>query len=257
MANIISIQRKSNIFVLHRNLKYKHLKNMENTSRLTAEQAKVEQVSFMTRVYGWMSVALLITGFVALFTAATPAVINFIFSKPLVFWGLFIAEIILVGYLSARLETMSSNAATAIFLGYSAVNGLTLSAIFLIYTAGSIASTFFVTAITFAIMSAYGYFTKTDLTKIGNLLFMALIGMVIASVVNFFLKSETLYWITTYIGVIIFVGLIAYDTQKIKEMNIIGTDDRKGAIMGALMLYLDFINLFLLLLRILGGRRDD
>lgn len=230
---------------------------MENySSRLTAEQSKADQVGFMTKVYGWMAAALLITGFVALFTAATPAIIGFIFGNSLVFWGLFIAEIFLVGYLSARIESMSTNTAIAIFLGYAALNGLTMSAIFLIYTAGSIASTFFVTAGTFAIMSAYGYFTKTDLTKMGNLLFMALIGIVIASVVNFFLQSEALYWVTTYIGVIVFVGLTAYDTQKVKEMSMIGEDDRKGAIIGALTLYLDFINLFLLLLRILGGRRD-
>jgi len=234
---------------------------MENyLSKLTAEQVKAEQSSFMTKVYGWMSAALLITGFVAMFTATTPAITNFIFGNTLVFWGLFIAEIFLVGYLAARIASMSATTATAIFLGYAALNGLTMSAIFLIYTAGSIASTFFVTAGTFAIMSVYGYFTKTDLTKMGNLLFMALIGMVIASVVNFFLKSETLYWATTYIGVIIFVGLTAYDTQKVKEMNVIGNegtdDDRKEAIGGALTLYLDFINLFLLLLRILGGRRN-
>lgn len=230
---------------------------MENySSRFAAEQTKNDQVGFMTKVYGWMAAALLITGFVALFTAATPAIIGLIFSNSLVFWGLFIAEIFLVGYLSARIESMSTSTATAIFLGYAALNGLTMSAIFLIYTAGSIASTFFVTAGTFAIMSVYGYFTKTDLTKMGNLLFMALIGVVIASVVNFFLQSEALYWVTTYIGVVVFVGLTAYDTQKVKEMNMIGEDDRKGAIIGALTLYLDFINLFLLLLRILGGRRD-
>lgn len=234
---------------------------MENySSRLTAEQIKAEQASFMTKVYGWMSAALLLTGFVAMFTAATPAMIGFIFGNSIVFWGLFIAELFLVGFLAARIHSMSANAATAVFLGYAALNGLTMSAIFLIYTAGSIASTFFVTAGTFAIMSVYGYFTKTDLTKMGNLLFMALIGVVIASVVNFFLQSEALYWVTTYIGVIIFVGLTAYDTQKVKEMNVIGNegtdDDRKEAISGALTLYLDFINLFLLLLRILGGRRD-
>jgi FtsH-binding integral membrane protein len=232
---------------------------MEQYSRLTAEQIKAEQASFMTKVYGWMSVALLITGFVAMFTASTPAMIEFIFGNMIVFWGLFIGEVLLVGYLASAISGMSANMATAIFLSYAAINGLTLSAIFLIYTAGSIASTFFITAGTFAVMSVYGYFTKTDLTSMGNLLFMALIGLVIASVVNIFLKSEMLYWISTYVGVIIFVGLTAYDTQKVKEMNVIGNegtdDDRKEAISGALTLYLDFIGLFLYLLRIFGNRK--
>ncbi len=232
---------------------------MEQSSRLTAEQIKAEQASFMTKVYGWMSVALLITGFVAMFTASTPAMIEFIFGNMIVFWGLFIGEVLLVGYLASAISGMSANMATGIFLFYAAINGLTLSAIFLIYTAGSIASTFFITAGTFAVMSVYGYFTKTDLTSMGNLLFMALIGLVIASVVNMFLKSEMLYWVSTYLGVIIFVGLTAYDTQKVKEMNVIGNegtdDDRKEAISGALTLYLDFIGLFVYLLRLFGSRK--
>jgi uncharacterized protein len=135
-----------------------------------------------------------------------------------------------------------------------------MASIFVLYTATSIASTFFVTAGTFGAMSMYGYFTKRDLTKMGSLLMMALIGLIIASVVNMFMASSTLYWITTYAGILIFVGLVAYDTQKIKEMNIIGNEgtdeDRKEAIMGALALYLDFINLFLYLLRLLGRRND-
>jgi FtsH-binding integral membrane protein len=163
-----------------------------------------------------------------------------------------------VWYLSEAVQRMSANTATFVFLMYALVNGLTLSVIFLVYTLGSIASTFFVTAATFGVMSAYGYFTKTDLTKMGNILFMALIGLIIASLVNIFLNNSTLYWIITYAGVLIFVGLTAYDTQKIKEMNIIGNEgteeDQKEAIMGALTLYLDFINLFLYLLRILGNR---
>lgn len=231
-----------------------------SSQRLTAEQIQAEQASFITKVYGWMAVALLLTGFVAMFTASTPAMIELIFGNRIVFYGLIIGEFALVWFLSSKAMEMSANVVIGSFLLYSAVNGLTLAAIFLIYTAGSIASTFFVTAGTFAVTSAYGYFTKTDLTKMGNLLFMALIGIIIASVVNFFLKSEMLYWITTYIGVIVFVGLTAYDTQKIKEMNIIGNEgteeDRKEAILGALILYLDFINLFLYLLRILGNRKD-
>jgi FtsH-binding integral membrane protein len=154
---------------------------------------------------------------------------------------------------------MSAQRATIVFILYSVLNGLTLSIIFLIYTTGSIASTFFVTAGTFAVMSAYGYLTKSDLSKWGNILFMGLIGIIIASIVNYFMQSETLYAIITYIGVLIFVALTAYDTQKIKTMNIIGNEgtdeDKKEAIMGALTLYLDFINLFLYLLRLLGRRR--
>ena len=155
---------------------------------------------------------------------------------------------------------MSANTATAVFIGYSALNGLTLAAIFMIYTATSIASTFLITAGTFAALSAFGYYTKRDLTKMGSLLYMALIGLIIASVVNMFLHSSTLQWITSVAGILIFTGLVAYDTQKIKAMNIIGNEgtdeDRKEAILGALTLYLDFINLFLYMLRFLGNRRD-
>jgi uncharacterized protein len=154
---------------------------------------------------------------------------------------------------------MSSSTATAIFLGYAILNGLTISVIFLLFTAESIASTFFITAGTFAIMSALGYFTNTDLTGLGNMLIMALIGLIIASVINLYYQNDTLDWITTYAGILIFVGLIAYDTQKIKKINIIGNEgteeDKKEAIIGALSLYLDFINLFLRLLRLLGKRK--
>ena len=144
-------------------------------------------------------------------------------------------------------------------MGYAALNGLTLSAVFIIFTSESIATTFFITAATFAIMSFYGYYTKKDLTTIGNLAFMGLIGLIIASVVNIFFHNEIVYWITTYAGILIFVTLIAYDTQKIKKMNVIGNEgteeDKKEAIIGALILYLDFINLFLYLLRLFGRRK--
>ena len=149
--------------------------------------------------------------------------------------------------------------AALVFILYSMINGFTLSVIFLIYTADSIASTFFITAGTFAVMSIYGYFTKSDLSRLGNILLMGLMGLVIASVVNVFFQDETLYWITTYAGVLIFTGLIAYDTQKIKNLNIMGNEgtdeDKKEAIIGALTLYLDFINLFLKLLRIFGRKK--
>jgi FtsH-binding integral membrane protein len=161
--------------------------------------------------------------------------------------------------MSKNITNISSNMAIGLFMLYSALNGLTLSAILLVYTASSIASTFFITAGTFGAMSIYGYFTKKDLTSWGNLLFMALIGLIVASIVNIFWASSTMYWIITYAGVLIFVGLTAYDTQKIKNMSLEldaeSEEGRKGAIMGALALYLDFINLFILLLRIFGDRR--
>lgn len=232
---------------------------MNDYLNITQEQAAAETQRFFVKVYGWMTVALLLTGLTAFYVASTPSLMEAIFSNKLVFYGLIIGELILVASLIGWISRMSSQTAMAIFVGYSVLNGLTLSMIFIIYTAGSIASTFLVTAGTFGLMSLYGYFTKSDLTKIGNLLVMALIGIMLASLVNMFLHSEQLYWIITYVGVIIFVGLIAYDTQKIKRFSaytVQGTDEeRKGAIIGALTLYLDFINLFLMLLRILGRRR--
>lgn len=226
---------------------------------VTAEQVRAEQAAFMTQVYGWMTTALLITAVVSLFTAGSETLLSLIFGNRLVFYALLFGELGLVWYLSASIQRLSATTATAMFILYSILNGLTLASIFLLYTGGSIASTFFVTAGTFGAMSAYGYFTKRDLTSWGGFLLMALIGLILASIVNIFLQNETLYWIATYAGVLIFVGLTAYDTQKIKEMNVIGNagtdEDRKEAIMGALTLYLDFINLFLYLLRLLGRRR--
>lgn len=226
---------------------------------LVFSQTEAEQRSFIVRVYGWMCLALSVTALVALYTASSPALIRAIFGNRLLFFGLILGELFLVGYLAAAVQKMSSLTATLVFLGYSGLNGLTLSLLFLVFTAESLASTFFITAGTFGIMSAYGYFTKRDLTSWGNLLFMGLIGVVIASLVNLFFNNKTIYWVTTYIGILVFVGLTAYDTQKIKNMNIIGNEgteeDRKEAVMGALALYLDFINLFLLLLRITGRRK--
>jgi hypothetical protein len=226
---------------------------------LTAEEIRIEQASFISRVYAWMCVALLVTAITAIFVASTPALLEFIFGTRFVFFGLLIGEFILVTYLSAAVGRMSATTATLVFLFYACLNGLTFAIIFLVFTTGSIASTFLITAGTFGAMSAYGYFTKRDLTTMGNLLGMALIGLVLASLVNLFLGSEIIYWATTYAGVIIFVGLIAYDTQKIKALNVIGNagteEDKKEAIMGALTLYLDFINLFLFLLRIFGRRK--
>lgn len=218
-----------------------------------------EQQRFMTKVYAWMSLALVITGYVAMWTASTPELVNLIFSNQLILIVLLLIEFAMVARLASAIGKMTASTATLVFLLYSLLNGVTLSAVFVAFTAESIASTFYITAGTFGLMSLYGYFTKSDLTKWGNLLFMGLIGIIVASVVNFFFHSEMIYWITTYAGVLIFVGLTAYDTQKIKRMNIIGNEgteeDKKEAIMGALTLYLDFINLFLFLLRIFGRRK--
>ena len=228
---------------------------------LSDEEIRLEQANFITKVYGWMTLALAITGLTAVYVASSPALIELIFGNRLLFWGLIIGELVLVGVLVGAVSKMSANTATLVFLGYACLNGLTMASIFLIYTTASIASTFFITAGTFGLMSFYGYFTKRDLTTIGNLCGMALIGLIIASIANMFFANSTLYWITTYAGILIFVGLIAYDTQKIKEMNVIGNEgteeDRKEAILGALSLYLDFINLFLYMLRLFGNRNSD
>lgn len=226
---------------------------------ITEEQAVELQQSFMVKVYGWMFAGLMLTAIVSLVVLETPALLEMIFSSKTVFYGLFILQLGLVVWLSARIQHMSASTATLIFLGYAGLTGLTLSVVFLAYTASSLASTFFVTGGMFGATCAYGYFTKRDLTGFGSFLFMGLIGMVLASVVNIFLNNSTIYWITTYIGIFIFVGLTAYDTQKIKAMSLAslgGSDtEQRAAIMGALALYLDFINLFLLLLRVMGRRK--
>ncbi|MAL17105.1 MAG: hypothetical protein CL670_06095 [Balneola sp.] len=229
-----------------------------NTQHLTAEQVKSVQASFINKVYGWMALALALTGFVALRTADS-GFASTVAQNQILFFGIALAEIGLVVWLSSRINSMNASMAIGLFLLYSALNGLTMSIIFLIYTSASIASTFFITAGTFGVMSAYGYFTKKDLTSIGNIAFMGLIGIIIASIVNIFLQSSMLYWLVTYAGVLVFVGLTAYDTQKIKkmslEMDIESEEGSKGAIMGALALYLDFINMFIFLLRIFGQRK--
>jgi hypothetical protein len=214
--------------------------------------------SVFNQVYAWMTAGLLTTGAIAMFIANSPALVIAIVGSRLVFFGLIIAQFALVWILSANVMRLAPAVATAMFLGYAALNGLTFSIIFLVYTQASIAGTFFVTASTFAAMSAIGYFTKRDLSGMGGFLFMAVIGLIIASIVNIFLANSMLYWIITYAGVLLFVALTAYDTQKIKRMIEQvrdETSERRVAIYGALTLYLDFINLFLYLLRILGNRR--
>jgi len=218
-----------------------------------------EQQRFMVRVYNWMTAGLAVTGGLAFYVSNSETMMNIIHGNRIVPIVLIVAQLGLVVYLSGWIEKMSASQATGIFMLYAGLTGLTFSFIFIAYTTASITSTFFVTAGTFAAMSIYGYTTKKDLTSWGSFLFMGLIGIIIASLVNMFLRSPAMLWIITYAGVLIFIGLTAYDTQKIKEMNILGNEgtdeDTKEAISGALRLYLDFINLFLMLLRIMGDRR--
>jgi len=232
---------------------------MNKTIKISPAAAIAETQTFFVKVYGWMSLALIITGLVAIWTASNVNIMSMLTESRWVFFGLLILEFVLVAYLVGWIVKMSSQTAALIFVLYSMLNGFTLSIIFLIYTADSIASTFFITAGTIAVMSIYGYFTKSDLSRLGNILLMGLTGLIMASVVNLFYQDETLHWITTYAGILIFTGLIAYDTQKIKNLNIIGNEgtdeDKKEAIIGALTLYLDFINLFLKLLRIFGRKK--
>ena len=226
-------------------------------TNLSLHQATV-QATFISKVYGWMSGALLLTAVIAMWAVSTPAVMNFVLGSKLSFYALIAAELGLVIYISARIHRISAEAAGIFFLLYAILNGLTLSMVFLVYTTGSIASTFLITAVTFGIMSFYGYTTKKDLTSFGRLAMMALVGLIIATVVNIFMQSEVLYWVANYAGVLIFVGLTAYDTQKIKRMAALEDDAeqaKKKSILGALTLYLDFVNMFLYLLRIFGDRK--
>lgn len=216
--------------------------------------------TLLQQVYGWMAAGLALTGLVAWYVSQSETLLTLIFGNQLVFLGLIGVELALVFGLSWGLSRLSSALATAGFVLYSALSGVTLAAIFLVYTTESIASTFLVTGCVFGAMSIYGYTTQRDLSSWGNLLFMALIGLILASVVNLFMQSTAIYWVTTYAGVLIFVGLTAYDTQKIKQLsNHVNERDsetfQKMVILGALTLYLDFINLFLYLLRLLGKRK--
>lgn len=202
-----------------------------------------------------MFVGLLCTGIVSLLVAGNQAIVNLIYSNMLIFFGLILAELALVFFVSARIQKMSFGAAVSSFLLYSFLNGITLSLIFLIYTANSIAVTFLIASLLFGVMALYGITTKRDLTSVGSLAFMGLIGVILASVMNFFLRSDTFSYVISFIAVAVFIGLTAYDTQKIKRMAENGANDNMG-ILGALTLYLDFINLFLHLLRLLGRHRD-
>lgn len=218
-------------------------------------QLIVAQNTLVRQVYAWMGAGLLVTALMAFVTVSSPALFQALVGNRLVFYALIFGELALVFAISGAINRLSATTATLMFIGYSALNGVTLSTIFLVYTADSISSTFVISAGMFGTMSVFGYLTKRDLTSWGSFLFMGLIGIVIASIVNIFVASSAVSWVVSAIGVIVFTGLTAYDTWKIKELAAGGVSGRKPAILGALTLYLDFINLFLMLLRFTGRQR--
>ena len=214
-------------------------------------------LAILKNVYLWMTLALVISGLTAIVVANSHQVLELLYSNSIVLFIIFLAQLGLVWLISAKINSISINTATALFIAYSILTGVTLALIFIVFTQESIASVFFISAGTFAGISIYGYTTKRDLSNWSAYLFMGLIGLIIASVVNWFMHSEILYWIISYVGVLVFVGLTAYDTQKIKQLALISHDHngdvpQKVALIGALTLYLDFINLFIYLLRIFG-----
>ena len=237
--------------------------NEERLYRMIEEKEGLVSLAFpalMRKVYVWMTFALVITGFTAFGISENPGLVYTIVTNRLLFWGLVIGEFALVMAIYGAIGRLSATAATLLFVLYSVVNGATLSVIFLAYTMTSIASVFFITAGTFAVMAFIGYTTKTDLTSFGKMLMMGLIGIILATVVNIFIGSSMLNMIVSYVGVVVFVGLTAYDSQKIKnllyQVDNMSEEAQKLALLGSLTLYLDFINLFLMLLRIFGGNRD-
>lgn len=232
---------------------------LQDLEKIVTERQGALSAAFpalMRKVYVWMTLALVITGICAYGVATSPALMQIVYGNKAAIWVLFIAEIGLVFYTTARINRLSLSTATTLFIIYSALNGVTMSAIFVAYTMTSIAQVFFITAGTFAAMALIGYTTKKDLTRFGGIAFMLLIGLIIATVVNMFVQSTMLDLILSYIGVALFVGLTAWDSQQIKRALAMQPDmsesSQKVALLGALTLYLDFINLFLYLLRIFG-----
>ena len=226
-----------------------------------ADAAKRELVNaFLRGVYWWMTAGLALTGAMAWLVYNSPTMRQIIFGNQMVFIGFIIAELALVIFLSARIQRLAGSTATMLFMLYSALNGATFSVFLMAYTMPSVATVFFITAGTFGATSLYGLVTKRDLTSLGGFMMMGLIGIIIASVVNLFMQNPMVYMVISYVGVIVFVGLTAYDTQRLRVMgeSVPANDPeavRRGTIMGALALYLDFINLFIMMLRIFGERR--
>ena len=232
--------------------------NFYNQVEERAQSSALSFPALMSKVYLWMTLALVVTGMTAYYVASSPAILYAIVSNQIAFWGLFIGELVLVFVLSSRIMSLSFVTASLLFVIFSILNGVFFSFILLAYTEQSIATTFLITAGTFGAMSLFGFVTKRDLSAMGRILFMLLIGLIIATVVNIFMKAEGLTLILNYAGVVIFVGLTAYDTQSIKQM-LQQHGDKEGAekiaLLGSLSLYLDFINLFLYLLRFFGESR--
>jgi FtsH-binding integral membrane protein len=226
--------------------------------RVATVEATEKVTAFLRSVYGWMCLGLGITAAVAYMVASSPAIVRTIVVNRPLFWGIVIAQLGLVFVLSARAHALSPGMAGALFIGYSALTGLTMSFVLLLYTGASIASTFIVTAGMFGAMALYGTTTTRSLAGWGQFLFMGLIGIILASIVGIFWQSDALQFVISFCGVIVFTGLAAYDAQRLRNMALALPDGRVGsyAIVGALSLYLDFINLFLMLLRLFGGRRN-
>jgi uncharacterized protein len=225
---------------------------MERYQTTDYRTISIAQTGVMRGVYGWMGAGLAVTAFFSLLTVSSPALLQAILGNRILFYALVFGELGLVIGISGAINRISAGTATLLFLAYAALNGVTMSTIFVAYTSSSIASTFLITGGMFGAMSLFGYLTKSDLSSWGSFCFMGLVGILIASLVNIFLHSSLIYWVVSFCGIIVFTGLTAYDTQKIK---LIGNQGRKGAILGALTLYLDFINMFLIMLRLTGERR--
>lgn len=240
--------------------------NIDKASGILGESTYINNnvqnayLAILKNVYLWMTLALGISGLTAIGVANSHQLLELLYSNSIVLFIIFLAQLGLVWFISAKINSISINTATALFIAYSILTGVTLASIFIVFTQESIANVFFISAGTFAGISIYGYTTKRDLSNWSAYLIMALFGLIIASVVNWFMHSEILYWIISYVGVLVFVGLTAYDTQKIKQLALISHDHdgdvpQKVALIGALTLYLDFINLFIYLLRIFGKRK--
>ena len=233
---------------------------MDNRSTVTQAGSQADVSSFLSRVFLWMGLGLAVSAAGSWWLLSQPELLTTVVKNHWVFFGLVIAELALVIWLSAAAMRMSAGLATGVFLAYSFLNGVTLSPLFLVYTGSSIVNTFVVTAGAFFFFAVYGLTTKKDLTTMGGLMVMGLIGVILASLVNMFLKSAAFDWIITFVAIAVFLGLIAYDTQKLKRIHAMGfqspADEKRVVILGALALYLDFINLFIQLLKIFGRRKN-
>jgi FtsH-binding integral membrane protein len=230
----------------------------ESSSYVPADVRDIRVTAFLSKVYGWMFLGLLITSGTALAVASSPLLIETLILNRILFWILLFAQLGVVFYLSARVEKMAPATAAGLFMLYSAMVGITTSVILLVYTGASIVSTFVITAGMFGALAVFGTFTKRSLAGVGQFMFMGLIGLIIAMVVSFFWQNDMLHFVISVVGVLVFTGLTAWDAQRLKHMAVALPDGRVGAfaVVGALSLYLDFINLFFFLLRLMGGRRN-